>query len=607
MKRWQPSYVTNHEAPPLRDLLPRELHKTARKGEFPLHIKNVGYIDLEIVASYIVRDETRVFFNRAIRWLTETGPYEEMYRRSSVMECRGVMQSRLAFPQQDMEKLKESKLRELAADEIPGKMFVRGMPRDEEAKKRRRILFEPFMNDVMRRDDLQYFRQSERDVLRRQVQERKFNLQFDFASYYDQFELKSNIQPYYCVRTTNAANQNKKLSSHSQLDVSNELAGSPTSGYTTFCLKNLPMGGRHSCEVAQAVTWAILDGICPKGVEVATIIDNVRFVSDDFELIKKVGDEFLRRCAKANATLNDADKTVSERILQLECFSGEVYDFASKTRCLPPKTVEKLKVASLVMAGVSEGKGITYRQFAAVNGLVMYATDVLAVPIIRIQNILKEYAGVMVETSHFLCPAHWDRKMTARLREGNAIATLLESLTMNLAVPVVSQLDSCELTLVTDASAWGWAALAIRHSDGSVVTSGGPWSDDDRRFGRLQSSVTAEPLGILKGVISSVDGGTRSARILTDHQPLVCAAQTKGRIVCEKYAECLARLDALYPTCTFVFAHVAGEVMGELGVDQASRGEQVVPPIYAEARNITERQYSKYVQPGWRVKQPWMV
>lgn len=236
--------------------------------------------------------------------------------------------------------------------------YCNAWARIEKEGARRRPLFEPLLNDQFVRDgsgngDMDYLRQSTTAEIRSRVRQHRFALLFDFASWYDQLALSEAVRRYFGIRLPNGQ---------------------------TAMLKSLPMGFRPSCNVAQSVTWvlvdflqdkAILQGAAREAVHIDTCIDNVRFTADCPHLLRRVGAEFVRRCRFVGAQLNGYDPALTGVTAYEDL--GAKYDHSAKTRALSDKTRRKLNIAAECLTAPS----LTRRQLAAVFGICYFAADVV--------------------------------------------------------------------------------------------------------------------------------------------------------------------------------------------------------------------------------------
>jgi hypothetical protein len=99
-----------------------------------------------------------------------------------------------------------------------------------------------------------------------------------------------------------------------------------------------------------------------------------------------------------------------------------------------------------------------------------------------------------------------------------------------------------------------------------------PWTEADRLRVNTQSSVSAEPAGVLKALYRflapSFDG---TVDVHVDHQPLVFAASA-GLPRARVYASCLAEIAETWPSATVRLFFVAGD---HNPADPFSRGRTI--------------------------------
>jgi hypothetical protein len=226
----------------------------------PLHVKDVGAVDLDRVAALPVCNlETKLYFQRQRRWIEDEALYEELYSRTMPDSRVYDTNPKFSFPQTDVDTMTGRKF-DLGGE--PPVAFCAGWARLEKEGTRRRPLFEPFMNDQFRRSaaggDLEHMHQSSAARLRSQAAKWSYAVLFDFAAWYDQILLSPGVRKFFGVRLPDGR---------------------------SGTLRATPMGFRPSCAVAQSITWMLVDfvktGKYAVRIEVATCIDNVRFVGDD--------------------------------------------------------------------------------------------------------------------------------------------------------------------------------------------------------------------------------------------------------------------------------------------------------------------------------------
>ena len=261
---WAPRFTKFLEAPDIDDIV--QGGPTAkRRQQYPLHLKDVKYVDQQALISLPSNSqEVDAFCLEALRWIRDETKLADISKRQLKTAARAATN---AFAEHEIREMIDKRLREPIATETPVE-WVRMMARTEAEKARRRILGEPIINDKITKDDLQYCAASTKDEIRAQVEKMSYQVQYDFQSWYDQFCL-DKVAKYFGVRT--------------RLGI--------------FLLKNLPMGARFSCEVGQGATWKLVAFDMPETVTVATIIDNVRFSATNLEDLLVACTTFEERCA----------------------------------------------------------------------------------------------------------------------------------------------------------------------------------------------------------------------------------------------------------------------------------------------------------------------
>jgi hypothetical protein len=513
-----------------------------------LHLKIVSAVDIDRVAALGVDyPECKAFFQRQRGWLDEPARYEDMLARPGGRESRIVRKAkpRFAFSEQDARAMLGIKYR--AAAEKP-RAYCSGWPRDEKEGTRRRPLMEPYLNDQFRRRthlgdltaDLEYMRQSLNSEVRQRVAQHAYALLFDFASWYDQLALAPEVRKYFGLRIFGE----------------------------DYVLNCLPMGFRASCNVAQAVTWMLVDFIGKYGdaVHVDTCIDNVRFTADDPTVLREVGREFVRRCEYVGATLNPYSL---DPVQEYE-YLGVRYSHVQKTRQLSDKSVRKLDACSAINALPNPKR----RQVAAVFGMLFFAADVVrnhTTSPANFYDALRFYRTEVASVSED--SSAWDDPVVLPVSIRHDIASWIVGLQRAPPTPVVTPPSPYDIIVVTDASEFGWGALAVDPKTGSMAAAEGTWSAMDRRW-NLGRSTESEPLGILKGLLRFVSPAAhRSVLVLTDHTGVTHAVR-QGHGRSPAYNNLVLQCARLFPGVQVDAAYIPGS---ENPVDGASRGLQVAP------------------------------
>jgi len=365
-------------------------------------------------------------------------------------------------------------------------------------------------------------------TVRGNAQESRYSAQFDFRSWYDQIGLAREISALFGVSADK-------------------------------CLASLPMGFRPSAEVAQMVSSAISDIELPDGVNVTVYIDNVRFGGPTADAVFEASKKFVRRAAEVGAQLNSS---VIE-IQSSEDFLGEHYDMKNKTRRLTQKSVDKLVVAMELLSQPQ----LTYRQVAAIFGLLYFVSDVLNLPMSKFFKSLSAHRSMM----SLVPDSQWDAVAPALAPEvTDELLKWIALARVNTPTSIVNRDFSAlppEITIYVDASAFGWGAVCF--SGSSVKYAGGAWSAEDRASFNLNQSTVAEPLAVKKAVLAFVSTRFKHVRIFSDHIGLVFAGNKKyGKSA--DYNSLCAFLQEYFPETDFSFNFIPGEK--NVLADDISRG-----------------------------------
>ena len=452
--------------------------RNTKRNDLPLHIKPavLGALNLTALQALPQRESMHAKLLHAMRWIQWSPMYDIIQQQLSTYKLR---QDRLTFTSGDIMRLWDVRKLRTPPDEIYA--YCNGFPRVEEREEgdRRRPLFEPLINDIIANTPAlatttQY---TKRDDIRRAVYHAEAGAQFDYAAWFDQISLAEEIQCFFGVRT------------------------SPT----PCTLPYVPMGFRPSCEVAEAITESIAhDPDNPGDVFVATCVDNILFLGNSNDL-QRSGDSFVARSAQVGAILKDARVTITRQY----DFLGEHYDHTTKTRALTEKTRLKCAYVNKIIGT----RPLTTRQFMAIIGLLIYASNTLRILLARYHFVLRHLAS--------LARTPLDEKQRTPTHIADLIRDWSATAMANVAVNVW---DPEEEPLYTDASAEGWGVMSINRN-GTIIRFGQPWSMTDRNLWNVNSSVAAEPLAIRKAVATMVPVWAKNVMIYTDHEPMIFAAQ----------------------------------------------------------------------------------
>jgi hypothetical protein len=407
---------------------------------------------------------------------------------------------------------------------------------------RRRVIAEPLLNDRMLQSDFDKVQLPTRKWIRERMATAKFFCQLDAAAYFDQFGLTPEVASFFGFRTSDGR---------------------------CWRQRTLPMGFRASCLVAQRVSEFLLDLQC-NGVEVAAYIDNFLFFADDEQQMRRALAIFRSRCERAGVRINESTDTIYAACPTEGCKTGafdclgERYDLTERTRTLTENTRKKVE-AALEALTEQRTRLVPARRLAAVFGVAFYATQVLDIflgPFFDAILFFRQLAsGATLQGWNASAP-----RLTGIAAEQTRL-WLLTALAFR-PVPIVSTARPPQLEITTDASRWGWGAVCRDLETGKIDVAALPWSASDRMRYDVGSSVTAEPLAVVRAACMFVRGDLTAVRVASDHSPLVFAGSAgyaKGR----QYNDMLCRLHDLFGNTTFDFVFVPGR---DNKADELSRG-----------------------------------
>lgn len=316
------------------------------------------------------------------------------------------------------------------------------------------------------------------------------------------------------------------------------------------------MGFRPAVEVAQAITLMLVDFKLPEGVRSSSYIDNVRFVGPSKKSVEEAGRTFTDRCQQVGAIIGSSSKAT-----QTDDFLGERYDYKKATRKITTKTIDKLKYAREL---ILKSAPLSFRQLAAIFGLVFYASSVLDLKLSPFYSSLSFYRAQMSQVTTWE-----DQSLPMPPKERQQTINWIASLLNNKPVPTVKESPSePELTLYVDASEYGWGCVSIGKS--STRTYAGTWSKEDRDYNKVESSVTSEPLGAYRAIRCTVSTSMKAVRVYTDHTGLVYAGK-RGYGKAYTYNHLLQKLSEEYRNTIFLFEYIKGS---HNPADAYSRGKQ---------------------------------
>ena len=333
-------------------------------------------------------------------------------------------------------------------------------------------------------------------------------IEFDFASYFEMFEMHENVRPFFCFATDHGWFRNRRM----------------------------PTGATFSSAVATSTTRLLLSGLEHPEVKIRHNIDNVRMAGPRQHVLE-LATRFVERCNAVGVVINDmADddtRTVREQLeamyVTMNDFHGDVADYTRKTLQARPRQIERLREWT---RRVLDGPA-SYRDYFSAYCTAMHVAEVQGIPRtshLEVHNFYRACARQLA-----VHPALWDRTMH-RIAPKSAIKQYLERCSRN-APGKVSLMEHPKGVVFVDASAVGWGCVQVIH--GQVLKSEGhQWPTDTT----AQSSVVSEPLALQMATKHIHPEITLHGYVLvTDHLP-IAEAFRKGASPNAGYSQCVRAL-----------------------------------------------------------------
>ena len=285
-----------------------------------------------------------------------------------------------------------------------------------------------------------------------------FAIQFDFSAYFDQIEISERLVDRFVCRLS--------------------YRGAPT----LFHLKRLPMGGCPSPALAQAVTWSLIPWALLErfgDVHVDTMLDNVRFISNDKCHLETVYKAFVQNVSIAGVTMNE---TVYD--LQPPCydFLGEQYVLQSRVVngitqrsyvvCNTTSFVRKIEDSKMLFDSFVNLRNPSYslRNFASFCGLIFWGLATLDFSLCRCFALLGACRAIHKSAT----TAPWDSPCCTLSREAieeiNSICNLLiANVPRSLSKSNGPTPDLCATIAYVDACSNGWGATVVSRTGATAL------------------------------------------------------------------------------------------------------------------------------------------
>lgn len=475
-------YTSNHGRrvsgpPPLVPLSPpRRLDlglDDIDSSKWELHVKPVKTLQWAPILKLAEGTPLYSQLLKAEKWCTEDTSYNER-RPLDIKTSR--------FAQDDIETL-------LAAGKIvphtgPVLGFVNGFCVAQPKKQRRRPIFEPQLNRTLDRNELPDLQYPHRRERRAQALDAVYSIKFDFAAWFDQILLAPAVRRHFVLRTKSGL----------------------------FALTRLPMGAVFAPAVAQAITWAIVNPLLDlPGVDITTMIDNVRILARDETNFLLAVEKFQQRCAFVGAQLNDTvvvNKALARQCRKPIAFLGEQY-LENNMICNTQGNIDKLREAWQLFQNRSAKYSL--RNFAALCGLVFFLQHTLNISLCTQHTLLRAYSSIAAEAAGL----RWDSPLRylspgATNQLTSSIQTLLSNQPVQLPrlTPPSFSNEDFDVVIIIDASGASWGAYV------QIVKTKEVWCLSQKWDSHLRHSATAEPRAVVRCMrwIATLNSSGMSAR-----------------------------------------------------------------------------------------------
>ena len=485
-------------------------------SSWPLHTKDVTILKWDKLLGMISSHELRQEAEKAKAWCSNSKLYGVSWPSMSKYE---IPAARLTKAQVET-LLKAGKI--VKHDErVPISAACRAFTVPEMEKERLRPIFEPIFNAHIFREGLPALHYPSRLQRRQRLATKRYFVEFDFAAFFDQIELDESVRHFFVIRV----------------------------GDDVYDLTRVPMGSSFSAHTAQLVTWCLLEEVLSSpefaGVELATMLDNVAFGSDDPEVFNRAIDCFLRRCKAAGVMVKGDpqpgfDHAAVTHANDVATFLGEEYyvsaehpdvrGFVRNRR----KNVEKLRDAYTRLQRFivpehlrnptrsdvkSNPHAVTARQFIGCISLILWLAHTIDEPLHGMHGLLQLYSKIArIGANDFDTPIPVSGNDVATI--GRSIGRILEN--EWTAVPSYQATshnsEDYDVVCIIDASRDGWGALT-KMPNGETVELRAGWGH------AMPRSAWAEPKAattFLEWLLQQGLAGARVA-IVGDHIAMASA------------------------------------------------------------------------------------
>ena len=265
-----------------------------------------------------------------------------------------------------------------------------------------------------------------------------FFCEFDFKSWFFQFNIEPAARPFFAFRCNNAI----------------------------LWMTRLAMGYRASPQLGQAVTRCLgAEAVANTQAEHISWLDNTVFVADSAEILNRVKSNFEAICARYGVIIGDTSP-ISRQGTML----GLHFDCIHKRWKMDPAWVEKLK-GSLQISMLEAAMPLRF--WWRMCGLILWRVYALQLHLYEQASLLSWMSEVSKDG--VLSYESWSREVTLPL---NVRASMQDSLGQLLQNPwrIWSPPPTDRGTAHTDASLTGWCFIVNR--DGKTITRWGLFTEN---------------------------------------------------------------------------------------------------------------------------------
>jgi len=397
--------------------------------------------------------------------------------------------------------------------------------RTEWDRQRKRVITHTAaLNDYYGRETVVNRGNATRASARKAVIETEGCITLDMAQFFDQFELDEAVSWAMVFRV----------------------------GNRWFRKTRLPMGMRHSTDIATSAMWVLLD-FPRNGVIVDVCTDGVRFAGPE-ESVVEAAWTFVRRCRKVRAKINEIkyDTATKDDVRALykrkdADFMGEVSNYTEKTRRCRDKHVAKLsEIVSMNTKGTP-----TYAQSFAWIAMLHYMSSTLAIRRDKYFATRNHYSNLARRLARE--PNLWNEPNPLPPPPEIFNWTREALANRDAKIPMPGRPDH---VVIVDACADGWAAITCSRLPNDEVHVGmvqRRWGASLR--GNAEHSTETEPEAICRA-LDHVGAGNKV--VITDHNGFVWSHE-HGYSRSPAYNQRITRLLDRHPTTTLI--HSPGNSM----------------------------------------------